>query len=83
MYLVSRSVVSRTASDVQDRVADEPAVDSGKTRKQRAAFAGSIDWLTDSAAGTAGDLSIGEAGKESPIAGTGEWLDWLFRQAFC
>jgi len=34
---------SRTASDVQDWAADEPAVDSGRTRKQRAASAGSND----------------------------------------
>ena len=34
---------SRTASDVQGRVADEPAVDSTMTRKRRAAFAGSSD----------------------------------------
>ena len=41
--------------------------------------------LTDSVAGAAGDLSIGEASKESPAAGTGEWLnviDWLFHRAF-
>ena len=39
----------------------------------------------DSATGAAGDLSIGEVSKESPTAGTGEWLDlidWLFRRAF-
>ena len=44
------------------------------------------DRLADSAAGAAGDLSIGEAGKVSPIAGTGECLDvvgWFFRRAFC
>ena len=44
------------------------------------------DRLTDSAAGAVGDLSIGEAGKESPAAGTGECLDvvdWFFRRAFC
>ena len=44
------------------------------------------DWLADSAAGAAGDLSVGEAGKESPATGTGEWLDvidWFFRRAFC
>ena len=35
------------------------------------------DRLTDSAAGTAGDLSIGEAGKESPTASAGEWLDMI------
>ena len=34
---------SRTASDVQDRAVDEPAVDSGRTRKQSAASTGSID----------------------------------------
>ena len=32
------------------------------------------DRLGDYAAGTAGDLAIGEAGKESPAAGTGECL---------
>ena len=35
--------------------------------------------------GDRGDMSIGEASKESPAAGTGEWLDlidWLFRRAF-
>ena len=39
----------------------------------------------DSAAGAAGDLVLGEASKESPAAGTGEWLDvidWFFRRAF-
>ena len=43
------------------------------------------DRLADFAAVAAGDLSIGEASKESPTAGTGEWLDlidWLFRRAF-
>jgi len=43
------------------------------------------DRLADSAASAVGDLSIGEASKESPAAGTGEWLDlidWLFRRAF-
>ena len=43
------------------------------------------DWLADSAASVAGDLPIGEAGKESPAAGTGECLDvvdWSFRQIF-
>ena len=34
---------SRTASDVQDRAADEPAVESTRTRKRRAASAGSSD----------------------------------------
>jgi len=41
--------------------------------------------LADSAAGAAGDLSIGEAGKELPAARTGEWLDvsdWFFHRAF-
>ena len=41
--------------------------------------------LADSAAGAAGDLSIGEAGKGSPAAGTGECLDvvdWSFRRIF-
>ena len=33
------------------------------------------DRLADSATGAAGDLSIGEAGKVSPAAGTGECLD--------
>ena len=32
------------------------------------------DRLGDSAAGTAGNLAIGEVGKESPAAGTGECL---------
>ena len=44
------------------------------------------DQLIDSAAGTARDLSIGEAGKESPAAGTSECLDvvdWFFLWAFC
>ena len=39
------------------------------------------DRLADSSAGAAGDLSIGEAGKGSPVAGTGECLDvidWFF-----
>ena len=43
------------------------------------------DRLADSAASAAGDLPIGEAGKESPATGTGEWLDvidWFFRRAF-
>ena len=42
------------------------------------------DRLADSATGAAGDLSIGEAGKESLVAGTGECLDvvdLLLRQA--
>ena len=34
---------SRTASDVQDRAADEPAVESTRTRKRRAASTGSND----------------------------------------
>ena len=34
---------SRTASDVQNRAADEPAVESTRTRKWRAAFASSSD----------------------------------------
>ena len=33
------------------------------------------DQEADSAAGTAGDRVLGEAGKESPAAGTGECLD--------
>ena len=33
------------------------------------------DRLADSAAGAVGDLSIGEAGNESPAADTGECLD--------
>ena len=39
------------------------------------------DQEADSAAGIAGDRVLGEAGKESPAAGTGEWLDvinWFF-----
>ena len=39
------------------------------------------DRVLDSTTGTAGDLVIGEAGKESPAAGTGEWfdvVDWFF-----
>ena len=43
------------------------------------------DRLADSAAGSAGDLVLGEAGKESSAAGTDEWfdaVDWFFRQAF-
>ena len=43
------------------------------------------DRLADFAAGAVADLSIGEASKEFPAAGTGEWLDlidWLFRRAF-
>ena len=43
------------------------------------------DRLADSAAGAAGGLPIGEAGKESPAAGTGEWFDAIncfFCQAF-
>ena len=34
---------SRTASNVQDRTADEPAVESTRTRKRGAASAGSSD----------------------------------------
>ena len=34
---------SRTVSDVQDRAADEPAIESTRTRKRRAASAGSCD----------------------------------------
>ena len=33
------------------------------------------DRLADSAAGSVGELPIGEAGKESPAAGTGECLE--------
>ena len=43
------------------------------------------DQLADSTTGATGDLSIGEVSKESPTAGTGEWLDlidWLFHRAF-
>ena len=43
------------------------------------------DRLADSAASAAGDLPIGEAGKESPATGTGECLDaidWFFRWTF-
>ena len=32
------------------------------------------DRLGNFATGTAGDLALGEAGKESPAVGTGEWL---------
>ena len=35
--------VSRTASDVQERAADEPSVESVRTRKRSAAFAGGSD----------------------------------------
>ena len=35
------------------------------------------DRVPDSAAGTAGDLVVGEAGKESPAASAGEWLDMI------
>ena len=41
--------------------------------------------MADSAAGAVGDLFIGEAGKESPAASTGECLDaidWFFRRTF-
>ena len=44
------------------------------------------DRVVDSAAGAAGDLPIGETGKESPATGTGECLDvidWFFHRAFC
>ena len=44
------------------------------------------DRLADSAAGAAADLSIGEAGKESPVAGTGECfdvIDWFFCRSLC
>ena len=44
------------------------------------------DWVPDSAAGTVGDLVVGEAGKESPATVTGECLDvidWFFHRAFC
>ena len=41
------------------------------------------DRVADSASGAAKDLVTEEASKESPTAGTGEWLDCLFRQAFC
>ena len=40
--------------------------------------------MADSAAGSAGDLVLGEAGKESSAAGTGEWFDaddWFFCRA--
>ena len=43
------------------------------------------DRLVVSAAGAVADLSIREASKEFPAAGTGEWLDlidWLFCRAF-
>ena len=42
--------------------------------------------MADSAAGTAESPAAGEAGKESSVAGTGEWLDvidWFFRRVFC
>ena len=41
--------------------------------------------MADSAAGTLGEQPIGEAGNESPAAGTGECLDvvdWSFRRTF-
>ena len=44
------------------------------------------DRLADSAAGAVADLSIGEAGKESPAASTGECfdvVDWFFRRSLC
>ena len=41
------------------------------------------DRVVDSTSGAAKDLVTEEASKESPTAGTGEWLDCLFRQAFC
>ena len=44
------------------------------------------DRLADSAAGTAESPAAGEAGKESSVAGTGEWLDvidWFFHRVFC
>ena len=44
------------------------------------------DRLADFAAGTAESPAAGEAGKESSVAGTGEWLDvidWFFRRVFC
>ena len=44
------------------------------------------DRLADSAAGAAADLSITEAGKESPAAGTGECfdvIDWFFHRSLC
>ena len=43
------------------------------------------DRVADSAAGAVENLVTEEASKESPTAGTGEWLDlidWLFRRAF-
>ena len=42
------------------------------------------DRLADSAAGSAWDLVLREAGEETSAAGTGEWfdaVDWFFRQA--
>ena len=42
------------------------------------------DWVADSAARTAENLVTEEAEKNSPVAGTGEWLavvDWFFRRA--
>ena len=42
------------------------------------------DRLADSAAGSAGDLVLGEAGKGSSATGTGEWFDvddWFFCRA--
>ena len=41
------------------------------------------DRVADSAAGAVENLVTEEASKESPAVDTGEWLDWLFRQAFC
>ena len=41
--------------------------------------------MADFAAGAAENLVTEEASKESPAAGTGEWLDlidWLFHRAF-
>ena len=41
--------------------------------------------MADSAAGAAGNQALGEAGRESPAAGTGECLyvaDWFLRRTF-
>ena len=43
------------------------------------------DQVVDSAAGLAGNQALGEAGRESSAAGTGECLDlvdWFFRRTF-
>ena len=43
VFLFAGPSASRTASDVHDGAADEPSVESARTRKRRAASAGSSD----------------------------------------